>query len=67
MDMQQRVDELVTEFQEIKKTEAEFKMKVGKYDDKAKELLKELGVNEKSEVNIIEVLSAYSKTQSWRK
>jgi hypothetical protein len=58
MTMQERVKELSAEFQEVKKLEAEFKMKIGKYDDKAKVLLKELGFHEKAEMNVIEVLSA---------
>lgn len=58
MTMQERVKELSNEFREVKKMEAEFKMKVGKYDDKAKALLLELGFTEKSDMNVIEVLSA---------
>lgn len=65
MTMQERVKELSSEFREVKKMEAEFRMKVGKYDDKAKSLLAELGFPEKAEINVIEVLNAaYNKDTS---
>lgn len=61
MTIKEEVQTLFDKFTEVKKMEAEFKMKIGQLDDENKALLKKLGLSSDANLNIIEILQAALK------